>query len=113
MKFVSQMENVIHLKFCFLCSRKHFKILNWENSLKQAGAELCQAQVKLNLVVLSYDFIWTRKYGKIVLAKKIVDILFGMKTFSKLEDDLITLDGRLLKIIWKLFWAELNYCNQY
>ena len=30
-------------------------------TLKQAGAELCQAQVKLDLVVLNYDFSCTKK----------------------------------------------------
>ena len=27
----------------------------------QAGAELCQAQDKLSLVALNFDFIWTKK----------------------------------------------------
>ena len=38
--------------------------------LKQAGAELCQAQVKFNLVVSNYDLIWTKKNWQILLAIK-------------------------------------------
>ena len=57
------------------------------------------AQLRLNLVVLNYDFIWTKKswpffFGSTNIAK----ILFGIKTFSKIKDDLITLVGRVLKI---------------
>ena len=34
---------------------------NYKNTLKQAGAELCQAQDKLSLVVLNFDLILTKK----------------------------------------------------
>ena len=49
---------------------------DWKKKKKQAGADLCQAQDKLSLVVLNLDFIWTQKIGqKKVWAK----IKFGQK----------------------------------